>query len=93
MNKKGILKDFRPSPTRPLQSSIFGFTQNLTLVSYAPQKNKSVVLLSSQIRVDPIEPEKKHKPYMILHYNETRGAVDTGDKDKNKRILLRSSNQ
>lgn len=80
INKKEIPREFHPSRDRAVESSIFGYTDKLTMVSYVPQKNKAVVLLSSQIRKDTIVPEEKNKPKIILFYNKTKGAVDTGDK-------------
>lgn len=65
---------------RPLESSIFAFTKDLTMVSYIPKKNRMVHLLSSQHDEDKVCPEKNNKPYMILDYNETKGGVDNSDK-------------
>jgi hypothetical protein len=46
-NKREIPLEFKQARQRDENSSIFGFTKDLTLVSYVPKKNKSVVLLSS----------------------------------------------
>ena len=46
-NKREIPQEFNPARQRDENSSIFGFTKELTLVSYVSKKNKSVVLLSS----------------------------------------------
>ena len=46
-NKTEIPQQFKPARQRDRNSSIFGFTKDLTIVSYVPKKNKSVVLLSS----------------------------------------------
>jgi hypothetical protein len=46
-NKREIPQEVKPARQRDEKPSIFGFTKDLTLVSYVPKKNKSVVLLSS----------------------------------------------
>ena len=46
-NKREIPQEFKPARQRDENSSIFGFTKDLTFVSYVPKKNISVVLLSS----------------------------------------------
>jgi len=54
---------FLSGKQRNVHSSIFGFTNDLTLVSYVPARNKTVILLSSQHRDDTcMEEEKDHKP-------------------------------
>ena len=61
--------------------SIFAFTEDTTLVSYAPKTDKTVVLLSTMHNKEEINTEsEKKKPQMILDYNATKGAVDTFDK-------------
>jgi hypothetical protein len=62
--------------------SAFLFTKDTTLVSYAPKRNKSVVLLSTmhdQVEVD--DTTEARKPFIILDYNSTKGAVDTFDEE------------
>ena len=56
-------------------SSIFGFTEDATLVSYAPKKNKRVVLMSSEHTQADIDNETG-KPQIILAYNKAKGGVD-----------------
>ena len=41
-NKRKIPQKFKPARQRDENSSILGFTKDLTLVSYVPKKNKSV---------------------------------------------------
>ena len=66
---------------RPVLSSQFAFQDNVTLVSYVPKKKKNVVLLSTQHHsADISEDREDKKPEIILHYNRTKGAVDTLDK-------------
>mgnify|MGYP001310511046 CR=1 FL=1 len=58
----------------------FFFSDDLTLVSYIPKKNRSVCLLSSEIHDSSIEQGERKRPTIILHYNQTKGAVDNGDR-------------
>lgn len=66
--------------SRPIESSVFAFTKNLTMVSYIPKKNRMVHLLSSQHDDDRVCPDNKNKPYIILDYNASKGGVDNVDK-------------
>jgi len=50
-NKREIPQEFKPSRQRDENSPSFGLTKNLTLVSYVPQKNKSVVLFHHSIMI------------------------------------------
>jgi hypothetical protein len=56
-------------------SSVFGFTEDATLVSYAPKKNKRVVLMSSEHTQADIDNETG-KPQVTLAYNKAKGGVD-----------------
>ena len=56
-------------------SSLFGFHADATLVSYAPKKNKRVVLISSE-HAKPDVDEHSQKPEIILSYNKGKGGVD-----------------
>lgn len=47
-NKGEIPKEMQKSRTREEKSSIFGFSNRLTLISYAPKRNKAVILLSTR---------------------------------------------
>ena len=67
--------------SRLAQSSQFVFHDNTTLVSYIPHKKKNVVLLSTQHHNAEVHEDRQDKkPEIILHYNRTKGAVDTLDK-------------
>lgn len=65
---------------RPVESSIFAFTKDISMVSYIPKKNRMVHLLSSQHNDDQVFPEHNNKPQMIVDYNNTKGGVDNADK-------------
>ncbi|KAG5887799.1 hypothetical protein JTB14_019390 [Gonioctena quinquepunctata] len=77
-NKREILAAFLPSKAREVGSSIFGFTSDLTLVSYVPKQNKSVILLSSMHHDNRVDNTTK-KPDIILFYNSTKAGVDALD--------------
>jgi len=79
-NKPEILALFLSGKWRNVHSSIFGFTSDLTLVSYVPARNKTVILLSSQHHDTCMGEEKDHKPEIIMHYNATKSGVDILDK-------------
>lgn len=66
--------------SRPIHSSIFAFTKDLTMVSYIPKKGRMVHVLSSQYDEDKVTEDNEKKPIMILDYNQTKGGVDNADK-------------
>ena len=57
---------------------MFGFKKQVTLVSFTPKKNKSVVLLSTMHHDVSVDTETK-KPEIVHFYNSTKGGVDTVD--------------
>ena len=75
-----IPAEFLPSRNRPEYSSIFAFQPEITMVSYVPKKNRSVILLSSEHCDGTVGDDERKKPEIIGHYNATKGAVDTLDK-------------
>lgn len=77
-NKREIPPEFQASKTRAVESSLFGFTKDLSIVSFVPKKKKSVILLSSLHHSAKID-EKSSKPEIILYYNNTKGGVDAVD--------------
>lgn len=77
-NKREIPPEFLPHKNREIESSLFGFQKQATLVSYVPKKNKSVILLSTMHDFAEID-DTTNKPEIILAYNKTKGAVDTVD--------------
>lgn len=56
-------------------SCVFGFNDDATLVSYAPKKNKRVVLISSEHSNEEVD-AVTGKPQIILTYNQGKGGVD-----------------
>ncbi|KAJ8942443.1 hypothetical protein NQ314_010072 [Rhamnusium bicolor] len=80
MNKREI-PQFIANNRREDHSSVFGFTDKMTLVSHVARKNKAVILLSTQFNdAERANERERKKPILNLHYNATDGAVDTGGK-------------
>ena len=92
-NKGCIPPNFLPNNRREVGTSIFGFRKNITLVSYVPRKSKAVILLSTMHHNDAVSGEEKHKPIIILDYNETKGGVDTLDQLAHAYSTKRKSNR
>lgn len=69
------------SNKRKEYDSLFGFTKELTIVSYVPKKRKTVLDLSSFHHDSTIDTDTdyKKKPEIITFYNSTKGGVDTVD--------------
>lgn len=65
---------------KDVYSSKFYFTDNTTVVSYVPKRNKTVTLMSTMHRDAGLTTREDKKPNMIMDYNKTKGAVDTLDK-------------
>jgi len=65
---------------RDLYSSIFVFRDDASLVSYKTHSSRIVLLLSTQHHERAIAPNRAdEKPEIILHYNSTKGGVDSMD--------------
>jgi hypothetical protein len=79
---------------REQYESIFMFTENILLVSYAPQKNRTAILMSTmhdQPEVDTVNEERK--PFAVLDYNCTKGAVDSFDQQIGYYSCARKTNR
>jgi len=78
-NKRELPTSFVTPKNKPVYSSIFGFQENCTIVSYIPKKNKVVILISSLHNDDKIDPEsgERNKPGIITFYNSTKGESIT----------------
>ena len=79
VNKPEIPQEFQKNRARETHSSLFGFTEKLTLCSYVPKKGKSVICLSSMHHDAQLSDREDRKPKIIMDYNATKGAVDTLD--------------
>lgn len=90
--KTFIPKELLPTSSRKEHSSMFAFGKHCTLVSYAPKKGKAVILLSTEHEDDKVSNEETHyKPDIVLHYNSTKGAVDTTDQMSQKYTTQRKT--
>ncbi len=92
-NKTEIPDAFQPHKTKATNSSIFGFLDEKTLVSYVPKPNKAVILISSEHHTDAIDESNDSKPEIILFYNQTKGSVDAFDQMVEKYTCRRKTNR
>lgn len=77
-NKTEIPVCFLPNRSRKENEALYGYTENITLLSYVPKKSKAVILVSS-MHHGPGTDETINKPEIIAEYNRTKGGVDTVD--------------
>lgn len=77
-NQREIPPEFLPSRNRSVDTTVFGFTKDITISSYVPKKNKAVITVSSMHHTANIDDTTK-KPEIILHYNQTKIGVDLLD--------------
>ena len=95
-NKREIPKEFLDIKKRPICDSMFGFRDELTLVSYTPKsknKKKNVVLFSSMHhdkKIDETTGEER-KPDIITFHNSTKGGVDVVDMMMDEYSVFRNS--
>jgi hypothetical protein len=89
-NIRDIPQEFQSNRARPVGSSVFGFDDTKTLVSYVPAKNRSAILLSSMHNDNKLDDSSK-KPDMIVDYNRTKGGVDSIDQLCHKYTVKRST--
>lgn len=73
-----IPQEFLQNPERPVLSSLYGFRDEMTLVSFVPKKNRAVVLISTMHHSVSTN-EAKKKPEIICDYNLTKCGVDIMD--------------
>lgn len=89
-NKKEVPPQYLMSKRSQIPSSAFAFSQNITLVSHVPKKNKCVLLISSMHSQDEVD-EETGKPEIILFYNSTKGGVDTFDQLCHSKTVARKT--
>lgn len=77
-NKKEIPREFLPSKSRQVGSTLFGFQNDISITSYVPKRNKAVILLSTMHDDASIDKETG-KPCVIQDYNQTKCGVDVVD--------------
>lgn len=92
-NKREIPIEFLPKKDRVEKTSLFGFQENCTMVSYCPKKNKCVILISSMHRDDSIDPNSGDMklPEIITDYNKTKIGVDLVDQMCEKYNVARTT--
>lgn len=91
-NKPDLPPIMQANKIKPVFSSIFAFKENITLVSYVSKKSKAVIVLSTEHHDDAVSSEgDNYKPDIILHYNKTKGAVDTLDRINSEYSVKRST--
>lgn len=80
-NKAPLPAAFVNTRGRAERSSLFGFNNGNSLVSYIPKKGKNVILVSSLCETDAIDQStgEQKKPEVITFYNSTKSGVDTAD--------------
>lgn len=66
-NKREIPKDFVASKLRVVGSTLYGFTNQMTLISYVTKKDKAVCLVSSMHHCESTD-ENTGKPEIIAYY-------------------------
>ncbi|KAG8337272.1 hypothetical protein J6590_108356 [Homalodisca vitripennis] len=57
---------------------MYGFTENISLLSYVPKRSRAVILVSSMHHGQTTD-DISGKPEIIAEYNRTKGGVDTID--------------
>ena len=67
-NKREIPNEFRPNKQRAVHSSLHGFNNHLTLVSYVPKAKRAVILLSTEHHLDLCDEKNDMKPEIIQFY-------------------------
>lgn len=95
-DKREIPPELVTTKNRKINTSNFGFSdENLTLVSYVPNKKKVVLGLSTMhydSKIDDSTGELK-KPEIITFYNVTKGGVDVVDRMCSNYSVGRTSNR
>ena len=79
-NKRAMPPEFLKNKNREVHENKFGFQKEKTLVSHVPNRNKAVILLSTEHHSKKVVLQEAKKPEIIMAYNATKGAVDTLDK-------------
>ncbi|CAH2088017.1 unnamed protein product [Euphydryas editha] len=88
-NKREIPPEFLDKK-REVHSTMYGFTKELTLLSYVPKKKKTVQMISSMHHEESID-STKSIPEIISFYNATKGGVDSLDEKCAKYTCARRS--
>lgn len=94
-DKPEIPPCFIDSKIRQEKSSLFGYQDDVTLLSYCPTKKKCVILASTFHHTDEIDESTgdKLKPFLLTCYNKYKGGVDTVDHMKAAYSVARKTNR
>lgn len=92
-NKREIPPIFLETKKREVNSTLFGYGKDLLLISYTPNKNKNVIMISSMHDQSMIDPESgdQKKPEVITYYDSTKGGLDVVDEMKGEYSVARIS--
>ena len=77
--RKFVPPQFATPKGREVESTIFGFSNNITMCSYVPKKTKAVLVLSTMHYTPEVE-GPKNKSVLILDYKKNKDGVDNMDK-------------
>ncbi|XP_021711432.1 piggyBac transposable element-derived protein 1-like isoform X2 [Aedes aegypti] len=77
-NKKELPPEFVASKGRMPGSILIGYREPCVLTSYIDGKKKKPVIILT-INNNVTTTDQDNKPNVVLHYNATKGAVDSGD--------------
>ena len=89
-NRREIPTAMLPRRDREVKSTIFGYADNLMLLSHVPRRNRAVVLLSAMHDVGEVV---DGVPVAIKDYNCSKGGVDNVDKLCHAYTTLRKCNR
>jgi len=78
------------SKSRAIFSTNFAFKKDVTVCSYVPKKNKSVIMLLSMHLTDEVDNIDVSKPE-INYYNKTKSGVDNMDKMLSEYLVQRKT--
>src|SRR5688572_11664990 len=78
-NKPQVPEAMKARRGRQELSPLFGFHDQLTLVSFVPKPGKAVLAISTLHHDATTDAQMSNKPEIILHYNGTKSGVDNMD--------------
>ena len=77
-NKREIPPEFLPGKQREVNSTLYGFTADMTIMSHVPKKSKSAILVCSMHHTAATDIDSG-KPEIIAYYNANKAGVDALD--------------
>lgn len=82
-NKREIPSQFLSNKRREVGTTLYGFREESTIISYVGKKTKATLLISSMHDRVFTDPETQ-KPEIVAYYNEHKGGVDALDEKCSK---------